>query len=92
MTASSRSPIGTCCSAFSRRLSIVSMNRPSALTAAVPSPGTADGVAAASQMLMPIVAACVSTRESDVCPIPRRGLLATRWKLTASCGLPSSVR
>ncbi len=54
------------------------MKRPSALIAADPSPGTDAGSAAASQMLMPTVEAWVSTRESDVCPIPRRGLFATR--------------
>ena len=68
------------------------MKRPSALTAAVPRPGTAAGVAAASQIVMPIVWACVRTRESDVWPMPRRGVFATRWKLTASCGFASSVR
>ena len=54
------------------------MKRSKERTAAVPSPGTAPGSAAASQTGMPIVSACARTRESDVWPIPRRGELATR--------------
>ena len=68
------------------------MKRSSARTAAVPSPGTDEGSAAASHTGMPIVSAWASTRESDVCPIPRLGELATRVKDTASCGLPRTVR
>ncbi len=59
---------------------MVSMKRPNALTAAVPRPGTAAGSAAASHTLTPIVSAWAMTRESDVCPIPRRGELTTRVK------------
>ena len=41
------------------------MKRPSALRAAVPSPGTLSGSAAASHTGTPIVSACESTRESE---------------------------
>ena len=68
------------------------MKRPNARCAAVPRPGTAAGSAAASQTAMPIVSACASTRESDVCPMPRRGEFATRVNEIASCGFESSVR
>jgi hypothetical protein len=39
-----------------------------------------------------MVSAWLSTRESDVCPIPRLGELATRVKETTSCGFCSTVR
>ena len=71
--ASARSLAGAC---------IVSMKRSSALRAAVAEPG--DVVAsAASQTVIPIAAACASTRDSDVCPIPRRGELAIRVNAVA---------
>ena len=68
------------------------MKRSSARTAAVPSPGTVAGSAAASHTGMPIVSAWAMTRESDVWPIPRLGELATRVKETTSCGLARIVR
>ena len=68
------------------------MKRSKARTAAVPSPGTSCGAAAASHTAMPIVSAWSSTRDSDVCPIPRLGELATRVNDTTSCGLASTVR
>jgi hypothetical protein len=71
---------------------MVDMKRPSAFCAAVPSPGTDPGSAAASQTGMPIVSACESTRESDVCPNPRRGEFAIRVNALASCGLTMKVR
>ena len=52
-SASSRSPIGTCCSTRSRSAVIVCMKLPNARTAALPRPGTARGVAAASQTRCP---------------------------------------
>ena len=68
------------------------MKRPNALSAAVPSPGTRSGSAAASHTGTPIVSACESTRDSEVCPIPRFGELATRVNAPASCGLARNVR
>ena len=68
------------------------MKRPSAFCAAVPSPGTQPGSAAASQTGIPIVSAWLSTRDSDVCPSPRRGELAIRVNAFASCGLTRNVR
>ena len=68
------------------------MKRPSARIAAPPSPGTAAGSAAASQMLAPIVCAWAMTRPSDVWPIPRRGELTTRVNETTSKGLARIVR
>ena len=41
---------------------------------------------------MPVVLASATTRDSDVCPMPRRGELAMRVKEIASCGLTSTVR
>ena len=55
-------------------------------------PGHLAREAAASHTGMPIVSAWLSTRDSDVCPIPRRGELATRVNETTSCGLASTVR
>ena len=72
--------------------SIVDMKRRSAFCAAAPSAGTDSGSAAASQTGIPIVSAWLSTRESDVWPIPRRGELATRVNAFASCGLTRKVR
>ena len=57
-----------------------------ALTAAVPRPA-ASGSAIASKRLIPIASACVTSRCSDVSPIPRRGRLAIRSSETASFGL-----
>ena len=54
------------------------MKRPSALTAGLPSVGTVSGSAATSHGVEPIVSAWASTRESDVCPMPRLGELAIR--------------
>ncbi len=71
---------------------MTSMNRPSAFTAAVPSPGTLPGCSAASQTLIPIVSAWERTRPSDVAPIPRFGEFATRANEIASCGLESRIR
>ena len=68
------------------------MKRPSALRAAVPSPGTLSGSAAASHTGTPIVSACERTRESEVWPSPRLGELATRVNAPASCGLAMNVR
>jgi hypothetical protein len=68
------------------------MKRPIALIAARPRPGTRSGSRATSQTGSPSVAAWAITRDSDVCPIPRRGLFATRVKLTWSAGLASSER
>jgi len=50
------------------------------------------GSAAASQTEIPIVSAWEITRDSEVCPMPRRGELATRVKETTSCPLPRIVR
>jgi hypothetical protein len=69
---------------------MVDMKRSSALRAAVPRPGTSP--AAASHTGMPSVSAWESTRDSDVCPIPRRGELAIRPNAPASCGLTRNVR
>ena len=68
------------------------MKRWNAFTAAVPSPGTASGSAAASHTVMPAVLAQPITRDIEVAPIPRRGELTMRPKLTTSCGLTSTVR
>ena len=68
------------------------MKRLSALTAAPPRPGTCSGSAAASQIEIPSVFACDSTRETEVFPIPRRGLLTIRVNEPASCGLTSTCR
>ena len=56
------------------------------------SAGTAAGLEATSQIGSPVVLAWAITRPSDVCPIPRRGLLATREKAPRSCGLTSQFR
>ena len=50
------------------------------------------GAAAASHGVIPIVSAWASTRDSDVCPIPRLGELATRVKAPPSAGLTRKVR
>ena len=50
------------------------------------------GSAAASHTGTPIVSAWLSTRDSDVCPSPRRGELAIRVNALASCGLTRNVR
>ena len=69
------------------------MKRPIALIAARPRPGHPLGRRrATSQTGSPSVAAWAITRESEVWPIPRRGLLATRVKLIWSAGLASSER
>ena len=68
------------------------MKRRSAFTAAAPSPGTWSGCAAASHTGMPSEEEWASTRDSEVCPIPRRGELTTRVKLTTSAGLAISDR
>ena len=68
------------------------MKRPSAFCAAVPSPGTRSGSAAASHTGTPIVSAWESTRDSEVCPSPRFGEFATRVNAPASCGLTRKVR
>ena len=68
------------------------MKRPSALLAAVPSPGTLSGSAAASHTGTPIVSAKERTRESEVWPSPRFGEFATRVNAPASCGLIRKVR
>ncbi len=60
------------------------MKRPSAFTAAAPRPGTCRGEAAASHTETSSAAACAVTRASVVAPMPRRGELATRVKLTTS--------
>ncbi len=75
-----------------RSSAIVSMKRLSALIAAVPSPGTSSGAAAACQTEMSAASACASTRASEVCPSPRRGELAIRVKLTTSNGLARNSR
>ena len=68
------------------------MKRRSALIAAAPSPGIRSGAEAASQTESPTLAEWATIRDSDVCPSPRRGELATRVKLTTSNGLASSDR
>ena len=70
------------------------MKRDIALRAAAPSPGTPSTVAsiAASQIELSIVAAWVSTRDTDVVPSPRLGELTIRWNATTSCGFCRKVR
>ena len=68
------------------------MKRANARRAAVPSVGTPSASAAASHGVIPIVSACASTRESDVCPIPRFGALAIRVNAPPSAGLTRNVR
>ena len=69
------------------------MKRSKALTAAVPSPGTDPGLGGrVPHRDVHASAACASTRESDVCPIPRLGELATRVKEITSYGLARTVR
>jgi hypothetical protein len=41
---------------------------------------------------MPIASACAITRDSDVCPSPRRGEFAIRVNAPWSCGLTMNVR
>jgi hypothetical protein len=68
------------------------MKRPTALTAAEPSPGTDSGASATSHTDSPIVLAYETSRPCVVLPIPRRGELTARWKAIVSDGLTSSVR
>ena len=68
------------------------MNRPTAFTAAAPSPGISSGVSATSKIGSPIVLACPAIRAWEVSPMPRRGEFTIRPKDTASLGLTSSVR
>ena len=68
------------------------MKRPTDLIAAAPSPGTDSGAEATSQIVCPVVFAWASIRAWLVSPIPRRGELITREKLTASAGFTSSCR
>ena len=75
--------------ASSRKSSIVAMKRLSALIAAAPRPGMCSASAATSQTDSPTRAEWATIRDSDVCPSPRRGELATRLKLTTSNGLAS---
>jgi hypothetical protein len=70
---------------------MVDMNRLTAFTAAVPSPGTRSGSDATSHTDAPTVFACETIRAWVVWPIPRRGVATTRWNATTSCGLTSSV-
>ena len=55
-------------------------------------PGDLSGAAAASQTDTPTLAEWATIRDSEVCPSPRRGELATRVKLTTSNGFASSER
>ena len=66
------------------------MKRPSALRAAVVSPGMS--LSAASQTEIPSASACASTRDIDVCPSPLRGEFAIRVNAAPSCGLTRNVR
>ncbi len=66
------------------------MNRASAFEAGFASPGISRS--AASQGVISSAAAYASTRDSDVCPIPRRGEFAIRVNAPASCGLTRNVR
>ena len=68
------------------------MKRPTAFTAAGPSPGTDSGAAATSHTGSPSVLAYAARRPCDVVPIPRRGELTMRPKATVSEGLTSRVR
>ena len=87
-----RSPTGTPSWASAAKSSIVAMKRESALIAAAPRPGMRSAAAATSQTDSPTLAEWATIRDSEVCPSPRLGELATRWKLTTSKGLAIQAR
>ena len=65
--------------------------RASARHAAAVTPA-ASGSAIASNSVLPVAPACVTTRAIDVAPIPRRGRFAIRSSEPASLGLTSTLR
>ena len=61
-------------------------------SAAAPKPGTPPASTAVSQIVLPVVLAWASRRPWLVSPMPRRGELITRAKLTWSAGLTIRLR
>ena len=79
--------------ASTRSSSIVSMKRRSALIAAAAQAGDAlGGRRPRPKPTRQPSAECATIRDSEVCPRPRLGELATRVKLTTSNGLASNDR